>query len=376
MKDPVLVTKPLLPSMDEYVEKLKTIWDNQWLTNNGELCQQLQRSLQDRMQAPYVELFTNGHMALDIIIKAMGLSGEVITTPFSFASTTHALVLNGITPVFCDIHPDNFTIDETKIERLITPRTSAILPVHVYGWPCKTIEINRIAKKHNLKVIYDAAHAFDVTVNGKPLVLEGDASMLSFHATKVFNTIEGGALVLHDEHDVLHVTRLRNFGIAGAESVPEVGLNAKMNEFAAAMGLCNLNHVDQAIVHRKSLTEKYMARLGKLPGIRTLAYEEAKERGIRLNYAYMPISISQEITGFSRDQLFTWLGDKGILARKYFYPLISDFECYADQFNSAATPVAKKVASDVMTLPMSGSTTLEEVDRVCTAIEEFYQQSR
>lgn len=372
MAFPILVTRPLMPSLETYTDKIKTIWDTQWMTNNGTLCIELQKKLQARMQAPYFELFVNGHMALDIAIKAMHLTGEVITTPFSFASTTHALVLNGLKPVFCDIHPDDYTLDETKLEALITPQTSAILPVHVYGNPCNTAEIERIARKHHLKVLYDAAHAFDVTVNGKPLVLEGDMAMLSFHATKVFNTIEGGALILHSQEDAQEVCCLRNFGITGPETVPAIGLNAKMNEFSAAMGLCNLDLVDNAIELRSHLAEQYRSQLEKLPGLRLLDYDGMAARGIKTSYAYMPLTVKD--CGFTRDELFDALAKQNVLTRKYFYPLITDYECYQQAYGSAEVPVAREAAASVLTLPISATTTSDEVAYVCRAIQDFYRQ--
>lgn len=371
MDTSILVTKPLMPSLEDYTEKLRLIWEKQWMTNNGALCQQLQEKLKERMRAPYLELFTNGHLALDIVIKAYGLTGEVITTPFTFASTTHALTLNGIKPVFCDVHEENYTIDETKIENLITEQTTAILPVHVYGWPCNSEAIERIAKKHKLKVIYDAAHAFDVEVNGRPLVLEGDASMLSFHATKVFNTIEGGALVMHDPEIAQKTVRLRNFGIEDAERVPDVGLNAKMNEFASAMGLCNLEIVDTAIAHRKKLAERYCERLEKCRGIRMMNYALAERVGIKLNYAYMPIDVEERRNGKNRDRLFEELQRNNIFTRKYFYPLIQDYSCYRDEYDSRLTPIARRVSHCVLTLPISGTTTMEELDATCDVIERY-----
>lgn len=371
MKDDILVTRPLLPSLDSYVDKLRVIWDGKWLTNNGPLLLELAGRLKERMKAEYLELFTNGHMALDIAIKALGLTGEVITTPYSFASTTHALVMNGLTPVFCDIREDDCNIDADKLEALITPRTSAILPVHVYGWPCDTEAIGRIARKHGLTVLYDAAHAFDVLVNGRPLVCEGDAAMISFHATKVYNTIEGGALVLHSAKIAEAAADLRNFGIKGPESVTGVGLNAKMNEFAAAMGLCNLELVDDAIARRRALTEQYISSLSGIKGLRLMDYGRAERESIRLNYGYMPVRVDPSLCGFNRDELFDFLGTRGIFARKYFYPLISDYECYRDRFDSSLTPVAKRVADSIITLPISASTTAQDVERVCGAIIEL-----
>ena len=372
MTEPILVTQPLMPSLDRYIEKLKTIWSTQWMTNNGELSIELQNELMNRLQIQYLELFANGHMALDIAIRTLKLTGEVITTPFSFASTTHALTMNSITPVFCDIHADDYTIDESKLEALITPKTSAILPVHVYGNPCHVEKIHEVARKHGLKVIYDAAHAFDVTINGKALALEGDISMLSFHATKVFNTIEGGALVFHNEEDAAYARLLRNFGIASAESVPEVGLNAKMNEFSAAMGLCNLEIVGQSIAWRGRLAKRYQDRLACLKGLRLLDYCKLEERGVKTNYAYMPLEVQRSFCCFTRDELFDALAAQDIFARKYFYPLITNYECYINQFADVSLPIAQNAAQSIMTLPISGTMSVEAVDKVCDVITAFY----
>jgi len=376
MKKVLNVTSPLMPSFDKYVEKLKTIWESKWMTNNGSLCTELQQKLISLMQGSNVELYVNGHMALDIAIKALKLKGEVITTPFTFASTTHALIMNGITPVFCDIKEDDYTIDENKIESLITDKTSAILPVHVYGCPCNVEKIADIAKRHKLKVIYDAAHAFGVYNNGTPLACCGDVSMLSFHATKVFNTIEGGALVFSDDSLSKPLRNLRNFGIENAESVTQVGLNAKMNEFAAAMGICNLELVNAAIARRKELVEQYVEVCSKLPGIRVLDYDGMQKRGIVYNYAYMPIEVDETVCSFTRDELCNIMKEKNVILRKYFFPLIVDFECYKDQYGFYELPVARRVANHIVTLPLSGDMDNDDVKRCCDILISYSKRNR
>lgn len=369
------VTSPLMPSLDSYVEKLKEIWNSRWLTNNGLMYTQLKEKLEQRMGCQ-VELFVNGHMALDIAVKALDLHGEVITTPFTFASTTHALAMNGCTPIFCDINPDTYTMDPDKIESLITDKTCAILPVHVYGCVCNVEKIEQIAAKYGLKVIYDAAHAFGVTVNGRSIADYGDISMFSFHATKVFNTVEGGALVYHNKALTQKFQNLRNFGIEGEERVTAVGLNAKMNEFCAAMGLCNLELVDAAIVRRAEIARKYLETLRELPGIRTLDYEAMNSRGIVYNYAYMPIEVNPEVAGYTRDELHDFLLAKDIGTRKYFYPLVTDFECYKEQYQGIELPVAKRVAERILTLPLASSMTEADVELVCTALQEMSRKVR
>ena len=364
------VTAPLMPSMDRYVEELKKIWDSQWLTNNGPEYVEFQSKLEDKLQSK-VELYVNGHMALDIAIKALDLSGEVITTPFTFASTTHAIVMNGLTPVFCDIKDSDYTIDEDKIEELITPKTCAIVAVHVYGCLCNVEKIEAIAKKHNLVVIYDAAHAFAVKKDGVSVATYGDISMFSLHATKVFNSIEGGILTYKDSKYTKKLQELRNFGIENAESVTAVGLNAKMNEFAAAMGICNLEILEEAILRRKYIVERYCEVLKDIDGIKTLDYEQFEKENIEYNYAYMPIEIDPDITGFSRDDLFEELKKHDIVARKYFYPIISDYACYREEYDSSLTPIAKRVGERILTLPIAASMTEEDINRCCDTIVDF-----
>jgi len=373
MEDIINVTAPLMPQLDRYIEELKKIWDSRWMTNNGPECIEFQKMLEDKLGGQ-VELYVNGHMALDIAIKAMGLEGEVITTPFTFASTTHALVMNGLTPVFCDIKESDYTIDEDKIEELITEKTCAILAVHVYGCICNVDKIEAIAKRHNLKVIYDAAHAFAVKKDGKPIAEYGDMSMFSLHATKVFNSIEGGVLVYHDEQYTDQLRYLRNFGIENAESVSSVGLNAKMNEFAAAMGICNLEILEDAIARRAYIVEKYLETIQGLKGIKTLDYKQLKLDNIEYNYAYMPIEIEESVAGYTRDDLFEFLQSKGIVARKYFYPIISDYECYRERFDSSLTPIAKRIGDRILTLPIAASMTDEEIERCCIALKQMTER--
>lgn len=355
------VTKSSIPYFEEYCEEIKEIWDSCWLTNMGPKHKKLQDSLIDYLEVDNIDLFCNGHMALEMAIQAMNLTGEVITTPFTFASTTHAIVRNGLTPVFCDIKERDFTIDESKIEPLITSKTSAIIPVHVYGNVCNVEEIERIAKKHNLKVIYDAAHAFGVKYKGKGIGTFGDASMFSFHATKVFNTIEGGAVSFKDKEFGLDLYRLKNFGIRNPELVDAVGANAKMNEFSAAMGICNLRHIEEDIAKRKAVFERYCERLNDVKGIRVNKLNE----DVDYNYSYFPIIIDSEVYGKNRDEVEQLLSENGVKARKYFYPLTSDFDCYKGKFDSSDTPVAAKVAKSVLTLPLYPDLSFADVDRIC-----------
>ncbi len=358
----ILVTRASMPSYEEFIEEIKPIWETAWMTNMGEFHDKLKDELKDYLNVSNLLLFVNGHMALEMALQAMNLTGEVITTPFSFASTTHAIIRNNLTPVFCDIREDDYTIDVDKIEALITDKTSAILPVHVYGNVCDVEKIQQIAKKHNLKVIYDAAHAFGVEVNGKGIGTYGDASMFSFHATKVFNTIEGGAVAFHDPSLEVLLNYLKNFGITGKESVEYIGGNAKMNEFQAAMGICNLRHVSDNIELRRQITERYRERLSGISGIQLIPPKE----GVKQNYAYFPVVFD----GFSqtRDEVYELLASHHIFARKYFYPLITDFECYRERFAGVHLPVAKKAAQNVMTLPLYAQLSLEEVDRICDII--------
>ena len=356
------VTRSSMPDFEEYCEEIRDIWDSRWLTNMGPKHKKFQADLIDYLGVDKIDLFCNGHMALEMAIQAMGLTGEVVTTPFTFASTTHAIVRNGLTPVFCDVDPVTYTIDVSKIEALITDKTSAIIPVHVYGNICNVEEIERIAKKHNLKVIYDAAHAFGVKYKGKGIGSFGDASMFSFHATKVFHSIEGGAVCFSDEELGEKLYKLKNFGIATQESVEFVGGNAKMNEFSAAMGICNLRHLDEEIAKRKVAVERYRERLGNVEGIILCPIQE----NVETNYAYFPVVFDKEKFGISRDEVMDKLAKEGIGARKYFYPLTNSFDCYNFDVNN--TSVALDISYKVLTLPLYADLGIETVDKICDVI--------
>ena len=362
----ILVTRSSMPSMEEYIEEIRSIWDSHWLTNMGEKHKALQAELQKYMGVPAVELLTNGHMALELSLQAMNLQGEVITTPFTFASTTHAIVRNGLEPVFCDIDPETYTMDVTQIERLITDRTCAILPVHVYGNVCNIEEIERIAHKYELKVLYDAAHTFGETYKGQGIGNFGDASCFSFHATKVFNTIEGGAVCYRDPDMGRRLYELKNFGIHGPEAVYAVGANAKMNEFCAAMGLCNLRHVDEEIAKRRAVVERYREHLEGVDGLRL----NVQQPEVRSNYAYFPVVFDENLFGASRNEVMDALAQNGIGARKYFYPLTNTFECFHGKYDVDATPVALHVAKRVLTLPLYADLSMEDVDRICKIVLE------
>ncbi|WP_018394779.1 DegT/DnrJ/EryC1/StrS family aminotransferase [Bacillus sp. 37MA] len=359
----IQVTQSSMPEFNEYVNEIRDLWDSRWLTNMGVKHNKLQEELAQYLNTPNVSLFSNGHLALENVIGALNLTGEVITTPFTFASTTHAIVRNGLTPVFCDINSEDYTIQTDILESLITEKTSAIIPVHVYGNVCNVVEIAKIAKKYNLRVIYDAAHAFGVTIDGVGVANFGDASMFSFHATKVFNTIEGGAVTFSDSilKELLNV--YKNFGITGQESVEYIAGNAKMNEFQAAMGLCNLRHVDEEINKRKKVVERYIEQLS---GIKEIKLWEP-QKSVKSNYAYFPVVFDNY--KFSRDEVLEDLKQHNIFARKYFYPLTSSFECYQDRFTIQETPVAAYIADSVLTLPLYADLALEDVDKICEIIK-------
>lgn len=359
------VTKSSMPEFDEYINEIKDIWDSHWLTNMGIKHKTLQVELEKKLNINHVTLYTNGHLALEGCWELLDLPkrGEVITTPFTFASTTHAIVRSGLIPIFCDINPDTYCIDANKIEALITDKTVAICPVHVYGYMCDTDAIEEIAKRHNLKVVYDAAHAFGVKYRGKSSACFGDISMFSFHATKVFNTIEGGALCYNDDSYVQKLNDLKNFGIHGPEDVNYIGGNAKMNEFQAAMGLCNLRHLDQEIEKRKTVVEHYRKRLSNIKGIKLVE----PQKDVVSNYAYFPVVFD----GFKdRDTIFEELKKNNIIARKYFYPLTNTFKCYEnlETADVKKTPVAKYISERVLTLPLYADLSLEDVDRICDII--------
>lgn len=363
-KTPIWVTHSSMPSLEEYTKEISRLWETHMLTNMGEKHRQLESDLERYLQVDDIALFTNGHNALECVFEAMGLRGKVITTPFTFASTTHAIVRKGLKPVFADIKEDDFTIDPASVERLIDDETCAIVPVHVYGNLCDVDAIQRIADEHGLKVIYDAAHAFGVFRDGVSAATYGDASMFSFHATKVFNTIEGGAVCFHDHALKSLLDQWKNFGITGIESVEYVGGNAKMNEFCAAMGICNLRHVDEEIEKRRHVAERYWERLEGVPGVRVFRPRE----DVRYNYAYLPVTFDARAFGATRDEVYAALMDRDIHPRKYFYPLVSDYECYEGRFDSSQTPVAKRAASEVLTLPMYADLAPEDVDWICDIV--------
>jgi len=364
MAEQIQVTRSSMPELDEYMDEIKDMWDTHWITNMGPKHKQLQVELCKYMGVENIDLFTNGHMAIELTLQAMNLQGEVITTPFTFASTTHAIVRNGLVPVFCDIDPKTFTMDTEKLESLITDRTCAILPVHVYGNICNIEEIERIAHKYELKVIYDACHTFGETYKGKGIGAYGDASCFSFHATKAFNTIEGGAVCFKDKRigDILY--ELKNFGIHGPEEVSAIGANAKMNEFCAAMGLCNLRHIKEELKKREKVADRYRSHLEGIEGLQLNAIQQDVES----NYAYFPVIFEERIFGASRAEVFDVLAENGIVARKYFYPLTNTFSAFHGKYNVMDTPVALHVSKRVLTLPMYSDLSYEDVDRICNIV--------
>ena len=393
------VTRSSMPSFEEYCAEIKDLWESRWLTNMGAKHDRFQKRLESYLNVPHVTLFTNGHLALEESIRAFGFpaGSEVITTPFTFASTTHAIVRNNLVPVFCDIRREDLTMDPTLIEGLISEKTVAILPVHVYGNMCAVREIGEIAKRHGLKLIYDAAHAFGVRLNGRSAACFGDISVFSFHATKVFHTIEGGAACCREEALVQKLEDLKNYGIRDEETVAAVGGNAKMSEFQAAMGICNLRHINRCISGRKKAAERYRERLSGAQGLRLLD----PQKDVQSNYSYFPVLF--ETDQYTRDEAAELLAANGIFARKYFYPLTSDFACYCglgrakaapacyrgqDQAEAAPacycglgrakaapadrpetgrqdTPAARQAAEQVLTLPLYPELTVEEIDRIC-----------
>lgn len=365
-KKVITVTSPLLPSLEEFMPYLQDIWDRKWLTNNGHYHKELEKALCEYLKVPYISLFTNGTLPLMCALQALRITGEVITTPYSFVATTHSLWWNGIKPVFVDIDPVTGNIDPDKIEAAITPRTTAIMPVHVYGNPCDTQRIQEIADKYGLKVIYDAAHAFGVEVNGESVLNAGDMSTLSFHATKVYNTIEGGALICHDEQTKKRIDYLKNFGFAGETTVIAPGINGKMDEVRAAYGLLNLKQVDAAIEARRQVAVRYREALRDVKGIRVM--EDIP--GVRHNYAYFPIFIDAEEYGMTRDELYFKMKEQDVLGRRYFYPLISEFSTYRGLESASLEnlSIAHQLAASVICLPMYAGLTNEEVDRILNSI--------
>lgn len=369
MQKEILVTRSSLPPMEEYIEELKSIWDSHWLTNMGEKHRCFQKMLKQYLKVDNIDLLTNGHMALELSLQALNLHGEVITTPFTFASTTHAIVRNGLTPVFCDINNRDYTMDVEKLERLITNKTSAIVPVHVYGNVCNVEEIERIAQKYGLKVIYDAAHTFGVRYRGNGIGTYGDVSCFSFHATKVFNSIEGGAVCFKDKKLGKTIYQLKNFGIRNQEVIDGIGANAKMNEFCAAMGICNLRHIGEEIEKRRKIVEHYNYRLKEVNGIKL----NVEQRNVQSNYAYYPVAFDEKQFGASRNDVFLALKTQKIYARKYFYPLTNTFDCYKGWFDVNETPVALDISRQILTLPLYADLTYEEVDKICDCVMGMYK---
>jgi len=368
MKKQITVTQPYLPPLEEFIPYLEGIWENKWLTNNGPLHERLEQELAEYLGVKYISLFSNGTLALISALQALKIEGEVITTPFSFVATTHSLWWNKITPVFVDIEPEYFNLDPNKIEAAITPFTTAIMPVHVYGNPCQMDEIQRIADKHRLKVIYDAAHAFGVRKEGASILNQGDLSILSFHATKVFSTIEGGAIISHSAEMKHHIDNLRNFGFHDETIVEEPGINAKLNEIQAAYGLLQLNYVDGFIAKRRSITELYRNLLKEESGIRLLP----EIVGVTHNYAYLPIFVDEEKYGMSRDDLYQKLKENNIFTRRYFYPLISSFQPYREMASTKSEnlPIAIRAAQQVICLPIYVELSEEDIHRICSIIKE------
>lgn len=364
----ITVTSPLLPPLEEFQELLADIWQRKWITNNGHYHRQLEQALADYLGVPYLSLFTNGTLPLISALQALCITGEVITTPYSFVATTHSIWWNGIKPVFVDVDPVTGNLDPDKIEAAITPQTTAIMPVHVYGTPCDTERIQAIADKYGLRVIYDAAHAFGVRVNGESILKAGDISTLSFHATKTYNTIEGGALICHDAAMKQRIDYLKNFGFAGETEVVAPGINSKMDEMRAAYGLLNLRYVDSAIAARKAVAEQYRAALKDVPGLRLLQ----DIPGVTHNYSYFPVFVNSAEYGESRDSLYFRLKENNILARRYFYPLISTFSSYRGlpSASPANLPMATKLADEVICLPLHHELSEEDITRIIQLITQ------
>lgn len=361
MEKKILVTRSSMPPYEEYIEAIKPLWETHWLTNMGAFHQQLEEELKERMDVPELSLMVNGHMALELTIQSFDFprNAEVITTPFTFISTTHAIVRNHLKPVFCDIKLDDGTIDEKEIEDLVTEHTVAIIPVHVYGNVCNIEKIQEIADKYSLKVIYDAAHAFGVKYKGKGIGNYGDASVFSFHATKVFNTIEGGAVTFSDHKFYEKLYNLKNFGIRGEELVTEVGANAKMNEFSAIMGLCNLRHLNNAMAKRKEIYDFYREEISGIEGLSFLG----ENRDATRNYAYFPVLIKEDY-GSSRDEVFERLRKSNIFARKYFYPLTADQACFKNKYRNADIGNARKLSRQILIIPLYEELGMDQAERI------------
>ncbi len=369
-EEKILVTKSSMPDFEEYVEMIKPLWESRWLTNMGEYHRQLESMLKEYLGVKQLSLMVNGHMALELALQAMEFQqgAEIITTPFTFISTTHAIIRNKLKPVFCDIKLSNYTIDEDKIENLITEKTVAILPVHVYGNICNVDKIQKIADKYHLKVIYDAAHAFGETINGIGVGNYGDASIFSFHATKVYHTIEGGAVTFQEEELYQKLYNLKNFGIRSEEVVEEVGANAKMNEFSAAMGLCNLKNIEENIRARKELVDYYIKKLEGVPGIKICRYDA---ENIIYSYGYFPVLFQPEVYGTGmRDMIYGKLRKQNIFARKYFYPITADARCFQDTYKMILLDNARYVSANILTLPLYPELDYEAIDRIVGIIQE------
>ena len=366
------ITRPYMPAQKDFMQYAQRIWENRWLTHGGPLVAELQETLKKRLQVQELVVFANWHLGLDCAMKALNLhDGEAITTPFTYISTSQALRMNGLKPIFCDIKEDTGIIDEEKIEPLITEKTKVIVPVHVYGFPCNYQRIQQIADKYALKVVYDAAHTFGVTVDGKGIGTLGDASMFSFHATKVFHTVEGGAVAFRDPELKEKLISAKNFGMIASGEVTSISFNAKMTELHAAMGLANLETLEWQIEQRRALVEHYLRRLSDIKGIRLCHWDDPK---IKYNYAYFPVFFDEKLLGIGRDKIAEQLRKKyNILVRKYFYPLLSDFQCYCTQYDSRNTPIAKKISSQVLTLPLFVELEHEQIDYICDAILEIIQ---
>lgn len=363
----ILVTRPSIPTFEEYLEEIRPIFENRYLTNMGPVYKKLQHQLMDYLKVPELSMFVNGHLALEMALQTLDFprGSEVITTPYTFVSTTHAIARNDLVPVFCDINADDYTIDVTKIEELITDKTVAILPVHVYGNICDVEAIQEIADRHHLKVIYDGAHAFGEIYKGKGIGTYGDMTMFSFHATKVFNTVEGGAVAYKDPKYRNRLHELKNFGIHGVDSVDNIGGNAKMDEFRAAMGVCNLRHVNEYIAKRKSVAEKYDECLRGVDGIRLMKHR----KGLVPNYSYYPIYVDPDVFGKNREDLFEALKAEGVMTRRYFYPAANDLECFKAIYDVRKTPIAHQTSMNILCLPMYADLALEDVEKICSIVK-------
>lgn len=365
MGDAIKVYQPYLPDINEYMNEIKSIWDNHWLTHSGPKYQQLELQLKDYLKVPDISIFANGHLALELTLAALELKGEVITSPYTFISTTQAIARNGLKPVFCDVREDNYTLDADKIESLITENTSAIVPIHVYGQVCDYEGIEKVAQKYGLKVIYDAAHAFGVEVNGTGVGNLGDVSMFSFHATKVFNTIEGGGVTFNNPTLKEKLEAIKYYGTEKDDDIRNEGTNAKLTEFAAAMGICNLRHINEEIANRKAVVERYNGWFDGVTGIKYLP----EQPNVKSNYAYYPIFIDATRFNKNRDQVMAMLQKDNVQTRKYFSPLTSQYSLFA-KHNPQHTPIAEKASEDVLCLPLYGDLALEDVDRICRIILE------